>query len=145
MEEPGNEATNHVKCVAIVWFPVSIPQLWWLAVLIVWTQVTISSVPRSFPHPVFDRLKYAKTKAEGLGERVTCMTSGRRDSFSQAFHLHFCILQAIKNWRREWPGNEAKTTPIGHVQKQEMAVKWELEMEMETGKYLNEAIASRCL
>ena len=30
-----------------------------------------------------------------------------RDSFSQAFPLHFCVLQVIKNWRRERPGNEA--------------------------------------
>ena len=58
--------SNHVKCVVIVWFPVSIPQLSWLAVQIVWTQVTISSVPRSFPPPVFDRLKYAKTEGEDL-------------------------------------------------------------------------------
>ena len=26
---------------------------------------------------------------------------------SQAFPLRFCILQAIKNWRQEWPGNKA--------------------------------------
>ena len=31
-----------------------------------------------------------------------------RDSFSQAFPLCFCIRQAIKNWRQEWPGNEAR-------------------------------------
>ena len=30
-----------------------------------------------------------------------------RDSFSQAFPLRFCIQFAIKNWRRERPGNEA--------------------------------------
>ena len=38
-----------------------------------------------------------------------------RDSFShkcsQAFPICFCILQAIKNWRREWPGNEANSWP----------------------------------
>ena len=28
-------------------------------------------------------------------------------SFSQAFPLRFCILQVIKNWRLERPGNEA--------------------------------------
>ena len=28
------------------------------------------------------------------------------DSFYQAFPLRFCILQAIKNWRREWLGNK---------------------------------------
>ena len=27
---------------------------------------------------------------------------------SQAFPLHFCTLQALKNWKREWPWNEAK-------------------------------------
>ena len=38
-----------------------------------------SLVPRPFPPPVFDRLQYAKTEGEGLGERVTCVTSGRRE------------------------------------------------------------------
>ena len=35
-----------------------------------------SLVPRPFPPPVFDRLQY-KNGGEGLGERVTCVTSGR--------------------------------------------------------------------
>ena len=38
-----------------------------------------SLVPRPFPPPVFDRILYAKTEGEGLGERVTCATSGRRE------------------------------------------------------------------
>ena len=40
----------------------------------------------------------------------TLMSTWRhaRDSFSQAFPLRFCILQVIKNWRWEQPGNEAK-------------------------------------
>ena len=38
-----------------------------------------SLVPRSFPPPVFDRILYANTEGEGLGERVTCVTSGRRE------------------------------------------------------------------
>ena len=38
-----------------------------------------SLVPRPFPPPVFDRILYAKTEGEGLGERVTCVTSGRRE------------------------------------------------------------------
>ena len=38
-----------------------------------------SLVPRPFPPPVFGRILYAKTKGEGLGERVTCVTSGRRE------------------------------------------------------------------
>ena len=32
-----------------------------------------------FPPQAFDRLQYAKTEGEGLGERVTCMTSGRHE------------------------------------------------------------------
>ena len=40
--------------------------------------VCISLVPRLFPPPVFDRLQY-ENGGEGLGERVTCMTSGRRE------------------------------------------------------------------
>ena len=32
-----------------------------------------------FLPPVFDRLLYAKSEGEGLGERVTCMMSGRRE------------------------------------------------------------------
>ena len=39
----------------------------------------ISLVPRLFLPPVFDRLQYARTEGEGLGERVTCVTSGRRE------------------------------------------------------------------
>ena len=38
-----------------------------------------SLVPRPFPPPVFDRILYAKTEGEGLGERVTCVTLGRRE------------------------------------------------------------------
>ena len=34
--------------------------------------LTTSLVPRPFPLPVFDRILYAKTEGEGLGERVTC-------------------------------------------------------------------------
>ena len=34
----------------------------------------------SFPPPVFDCILYAKTEGEGLGERVTCVTSGRREA-----------------------------------------------------------------
>ena len=36
-------------------------------------------VPRLFPPPVFDRILYAKTEGEGLGERVMCVTSGRHE------------------------------------------------------------------
>ena len=38
-----------------------------------------SLVLRPFPPPVFDRLQCAKTEGEGMGERVTCVTSGRRE------------------------------------------------------------------
>ena len=38
----------------------------------------ISLIPRPFPPPVFNRLQY-KNGGEGLGERVTCVTSGRRE------------------------------------------------------------------
>ena len=38
-----------------------------------------SLVPRLFPPPVFDCLQFAKTVREGLGERVTCMTSGSHE------------------------------------------------------------------
>ena len=41
--------------------------------------INISLVPRPFPPPVFDRILYAKTEGEGLGEKVTCITSGRRE------------------------------------------------------------------
>ena len=41
--------------------------------------INSSLVPRPFPPPVFDRILYAKTEGEGLGERVTCVTSGRRE------------------------------------------------------------------
>ena len=38
-----------------------------------------SLVPRPFPPPVFDCLQYVKIEREGLGDRVTCLTSGRCD------------------------------------------------------------------
>ena len=43
----------------------------------------------------------------------TLMSTWRHvcDSFSQAFPFHFCVLQAIKNWRWERPGNEATSRP----------------------------------
>ena len=43
------------------------------------TLTLYSLVPRLFLPPVFDHLQYAKMEREGLGERVTCMTSGRCD------------------------------------------------------------------
>ena len=143
-----------------------------------------SLIPRPFPPPAFDCLYYAKNGGESLGERVTCITPGRRegrqrgsivrlrnlevllltacsrtwehskdsvntarysvdsklintkfvsyndwahppplplpstwhhapDSFSQAFPLRFFASASDqkknnKNWRQEWPGNEAK-------------------------------------
>ena len=42
------------------------------------TKAWPSLVPRPFPPPVFDRFQY-KDGGEGLGERVTCVTSGRRE------------------------------------------------------------------
>ena len=39
----------------------------------------IASFPGPFPPPVFDRILCAKTDGEGLGERVMCVTSGRRE------------------------------------------------------------------
>ena len=42
-------------------------------------QSVSSLVPRPFSPPVFDRLQYAKMEGEGLGERVTCVTSGRHE------------------------------------------------------------------
>jgi len=32
----------------------------------------VSLVPRPFPPPVFDRLQYANTEGEGLGDFVIC-------------------------------------------------------------------------
>ena len=43
------------------------------------TLAIVSLVPRPFPPPVFDCILHAKTEGEGLGERVTCVTSGRRE------------------------------------------------------------------
>ena len=45
-----------------------------------------------------------------------------RDSFSQAFPLCFCILQAIQNWRQKWPGNEASPPMSLHVMSLLLAV-----------------------
>ena len=38
-----------------------------------------SLIPRLFLPPVLDCLQYAKMEGEGLRERVTCVTSGRRE------------------------------------------------------------------
>ena len=54
---PGDEAELHFFFLSLASFP--------------------SLVPRPFPPPVFDRILYAKTEGEGLGEKVTCVTSGR--------------------------------------------------------------------
>ena len=43
------------------------------------SSLPFSLIPRPFPPPVFDHLQYARRKGEGLGERVMCMTSGRRE------------------------------------------------------------------
>ena len=42
-------------------------------------RLSASLVPKPFPPPVFEHILYAKTEGEGLGERVTCVTSGRRE------------------------------------------------------------------
>ena len=42
-------------------------------------RLSASVVPRPFLPPVFERILYAKMEGEGLGERVTCVTSGRRE------------------------------------------------------------------
>ena len=82
-----------------------------------------SLVPRPSPAPVFNRLQYAKTEPEASTKRkisLLCSTAIhiRHDEMfrpcceshgkiHQAFWLRFCILQAIKNWSRGRPGNEA--------------------------------------
>ena len=43
------------------------------------TRSVISLVPRPFPPPVFGRILKEKMEGEGLGERVTCVMSGRRE------------------------------------------------------------------
>ena len=52
----------------------------------------------TFPPPVFDRLQYAKTEGEGLGERVTCLTSGRCEGRRDFFFPMFCpyLYQQLK-------------------------------------------------
>ena len=37
-----------------------------------YTECDTSLIPRLFPPPVFDRLQYANTEGEGLGDLVTC-------------------------------------------------------------------------
>jgi len=56
-----------------------------------------SLIPRPFPPPVFDRLQYANTEKEGLGDFVTCgyvrqterrhMGGGARQGISKTFLL----------------------------------------------------------
>ena len=57
--------------VRLVWFPGYID---WECRKYTWVIRGHSLVPRPFPPPVFDRIPYAKTEGEGLGERVTCVT-----------------------------------------------------------------------
>ena len=49
-----------------------------MRVIVKLTRLVHNHVPRPFPPPVFDRILYAKMEGEGLGERVTCVTSARR-------------------------------------------------------------------
>ena len=49
----------------------------------------ISLVPRPFLLPAFDHLQYAKMEGEGLGDGVTCMTSGRHVYFTVTLHSSF--------------------------------------------------------
>ena len=62
---------------AVVGNAVLMNPLMYMVLLSLW--LIISLVPRPFPPPVFDRILYAKTEGEGLGERFTCVTSGRRE------------------------------------------------------------------
>ena len=48
-------------------------------ILTVHLRARLPHVPRPFPPPIFDRILYAKTEGEGLGERVTCVTSGSQE------------------------------------------------------------------
>ena len=59
-----------------------------------WSIGSSSLVPRPSHRPVFDRLQYAPPSHPTLS--------------LSAFALCFWILQAIKNWTVERPGNEAK-------------------------------------
>ena len=61
--------------------------------------------------PRMDVCKVCKLQQSGTAPLMSTLTSTwcyAHDSFSQAFPLHFCLLQVIKNWRREWPWNVAK-------------------------------------
>ena len=55
-----------------------------------------SLVPRLFPPPVFDRILYAKTEGEGLGERVTCVTSGRCEGRHRGSVPDHCNSQTLR-------------------------------------------------
>ena len=74
-----------------------------------------SLVPRPFPPPVFDRLQYAKMEGEGLGERATCVTSGRREGRrergSAQRRISRCFLYVI-SCLRTWDHNVRKTVSI---------------------------------
>ena len=64
------------KCLEKLLLPIN-TQHYSLFQIAIWRQTSL--VPRSFLPSVFDHLRYAKTEREGLGERVTCMTSGRHE------------------------------------------------------------------
>ena len=51
-------------------------------------------VPRPFLPPISDRLQYAKTEGDGLGERVMCMILGRREGRREVRHEVMPPLQA---------------------------------------------------
>ena len=62
--------------------------------------------------PVFDRILYAKMKGEGLGERVTCVMSGRREGrcegggtwrrILQSFLWYFVQELETVTFKRQW-------------------------------------------
>ena len=75
--QPGCATSLRSPSYTETWRPET---FWWLRMEYA-RYASSPSVPRSqaFPPPVFDHLQYANMEGEGLGERVTCVPSGRRE------------------------------------------------------------------
>ena len=82
-------------------------------------------LPHVYPH-VYLMLRRTSRFFVGHCPLMSTLTSTwchAHDSFSQAFPLCFCMLQVIKNWRLERPGNEA-TLDYGLDYGQKFGVMW---------------------
>ena len=71
-----------------------------------------------YSHKFLDKILQEVPQDYLSGTAPSCLPSHLPDVMHmtlQAFPLHFCVLQAIKNWRWEQPGNEASVSGLRSI------------------------------